>query len=268
MTFDEAVASSSVIVKGYLADLLQGRAIRSAVASPSSDGINTVFLKIVPSNVLKGNLDDYYLVEILGPADIDGLMDELKVGRYGGELLLLLRAATNWLTSPEITHWPDARAEWELERPLYDLTRRSMLFALTGTGRLASPLDASRELDDLYLNYSSLAALEAHIATIQAEQPFQGGDTEDGFRDWGETGPIARVEPELKEGLNQILYSSGQPRFEFNVVNGELKEGRHWHQSGQLLMEANFEDGERVGCRAWTPNGVPTSCEAPHLFQF
>jgi hypothetical protein len=35
-TFAEAVESSSVIVKGYIADILQGRAIRSAAGSGSS----------------------------------------------------------------------------------------------------------------------------------------------------------------------------------------------------------------------------------------
>jgi hypothetical protein len=153
--------------------------------------------------------------------------------------------------------------------PLYDLTRRSMLFAMTGAGSLASPLDVSHELTDLYTSFNSLTALEAHILAIHAGQPVQDGENAGGSRDWGETGPVERVEPELAEGLTRRFYESGELRFEYNVVNGELREGRHWHQNGQLLREATFEDGERVSCRAWTPEGAPTSCQAPSsLWQF
>lgn len=263
-TFAEAVETSSVIVKGYLVDVFHGRTIRSGAVSASSPGMNTAFLKIAPSNVLKGNREDYYLVEVLASA---ARIEELKVERYGGELVLLLSPAHNWLLSPEITLSPNARAEWALARPLYELTRPPLLFAMTGTGRLASPLDVSRELDDLYTNINSLAGLEAHIVAIQADQPSQGGENAGGFRDWGETGPVERVaEPPLAEGLTQHFYESGQRRFEFNVVNGELKEGRHWHQNGQLLMQSTFDDGKRVSCRAWTPDGTPTSCQRD-LFQ-
>lgn len=263
MTFDEAVETSSVIVRGYLVDILQGRAIQRSGVSPTVPALNLSFLKIVPSNVLKGDREDYYLVEV--PATLE-MVEELKMGRYSGELLLLLSPSHNWFDSPEITLWPDAQAEWALGKPLYELTRPSMLFALTGTGRLASPLDASQELMDLYTNFNSLAGLEQHIVAIQADGPRQDAETAGGFRDWGETEPIDRVEPELKEGLNQYTYSNGQRRFEFNVVNGELKEGRHWHQNGQLLMEATFDDGERIACQAWTPDGAPVSCREARLW--
>lgn len=261
-TFPEAVATSTVIVKGYLVDVLHGRSIRSGAVSESSPGIRTAFLKIAPSNVLQGNREDYYLVEVPASA---ARIDELKVERYGGELVLLLSHAHNWFLSPEITLSPEARAEWALEKPLYVLTRHSLLFAMTGTGRLASPLDVSRALNDLYLNIYSLAGLESHIAAIQADQPSQGGESAGGFREWGETGPVERVERELEEGVSRTYYPNGQLRFEYNVVNGEMKEGRHWHQNGQLLRETTFEDGERVSCRAWTPEGAPTSCQAPSL---
>lgn len=262
MTFAEAVETSSVIVKGYLTEILHGRTIRSSLVSRSSPGMNTAFLKIVPSNVLKGDREDYYLVEVQAPA---GNMDELKAERYDSELVLLLGPGHNWVLSPEITLWPDAQAEWALERPLYDLTRRSMVFTMTGTGKLASPLDPYHPIEDFYENFDSLAAVEAHIVAILADQPSENGETAGGFREWGETGPIERVEPELEEGVSRTYYPNGQLRFEYNVVNGELKEGRHWHQNGQLLREATFEDGERVSCRAWTPDGAPTSCQAPSL---
>ena len=189
-TFAEAVETSSVIVKGHVTDVLQGRSIRSGAVSRSSPALNTAFLKIVPSNVLKGNREDYYLVEVPASVAITG---QLQAEDYDGELLLLLRPAHNWVVSPEITLWPDAQAEWDREMPLYDLTRRSALFAMTGTGKLASPLDPYHDrFDDLYTNLDSLPALEAHIAAIQSDQPGQGGENAGGSREWGETGSVER----------------------------------------------------------------------------
>lgn len=166
MTFDEAVEASSVIARGNFSGVILGRSQNSA-RTPEAAAINTVFLKIVPSNVLKGNREDYYLVETPGSVKMSR---ELNETLYLGELVFFLSPAENYFMYPAISVWPEGQAELANDRPLYMLTRQSLLFALSGSGRLASPLHPWPQFVDLYTNIGSLEEFESRIMeTIEAQ---------------------------------------------------------------------------------------------------
>ena len=61
-----------------------------------------------------------------------------------------------------------AEAELANEKPLYQLTRLSGLFTISGSGALSSPLNLSGKLLELYMNVRSLEELESRILSIQA----------------------------------------------------------------------------------------------------
>jgi hypothetical protein len=164
ITFDEAVATSSVIASGNLIKVIPGRSIGSS-AAPGMPPMNTVLLKIRPSRVLKGDREEYYLLET--PAS-NLMVSELNETLYTGDLVFLLRPASERFISPEISIWPEAQAELSHDKPLYQLTRRALLFTPGASGRLEAPLDYHREFSDIHANIGSIAELEAHIIDIQS----------------------------------------------------------------------------------------------------
>jgi hypothetical protein len=274
-TFDETVEKSSVIAKGHLLDVIPGRSIGRTTA-PSSPSMTTVFLKILPSKLLKGNREDYYLVEV--PAS-QRMVSELREELYSGELLFLLLPAGNFFTNPRISVSSEAQAEWISGKPLYMLTMHSTLFTISGIGNLASPLDVYYAFHDLYTELLSLEELESHILSIQGGQPFRDDQAEGGSRQWYEN---PNSEP---QGFVQERYESGQLRSEISYQNGEMEgparywyesgalqaeasfidgeeEGlaRFWFENGQMFLESTFQDGQRIECQAWTEDGRPVEC--------
>jgi hypothetical protein len=276
-TFAEAVERSSVIARGNLQDVIAGRSVGIS-SSSTAPPLTTVFVKIAPSKLLKGTLEDYYLVEIHAPQQRIG---ELKDQLYTGDLLFLLRPATNLLVNPRISVSPEARAEWVNGKSLYTLTMQPTLFAMTGSGALASPLDAYRDFQDLYTATRSLEDLESRILSIQGGRTIRDAQTAGGSRQWYEnTGESSAL-----QGLVQEWYENGQLKSETNYYNGE-REGpsrywyesgalqaesgftdgrlqglsRYWFENGQLAMLATFENGNRVECQAWTEDGSPADC--------
>ncbi len=252
-TFDELVEQSSVIVRGSLSEIIPGRSIVSRAAGHGGSPLPTVFLKIVPTNVLKGSRDDYYLLETVASFES---FRELQEEIYTQDLVFLLRPADNWLIEPAISLWPAAQAEFDQGKPLYQLARRSMLFANSGTGNISSPLDPTRRYIELYTNLHSLGELEQHIRDIQADPSFEDKGVQVGSLQWGETEPL---EPD--HGLVQFRYESGQLEGEVNFNRGVADgRARAWHQNGQRALEATFENGSRVECQAWTEDGRPIDC--------
>ena len=94
---------------------------------------------------------------------------ELNEKLYLGDLVFFLWPAENYFNEPVISIWPEARAELINDKPLYHLVRQSLLFTISGSGRLASPLDAWPQFIDLYTNIHSLEELESRIIAIQAQ---------------------------------------------------------------------------------------------------
>src|SRR5690606_5692852 len=85
-SFEETVSMSSVIGRGYFADVIPGRAI-SHKRRPGLPPIETVLLKITASSVLKGDYRQFYYVEY---PSANTMIDELRQGLYAGEILFLL----------------------------------------------------------------------------------------------------------------------------------------------------------------------------------
>lgn len=264
LTLEEAVATSTVIGKGNFAEVIPGRSV-STFLIPDDIPINTVFLKIVPSNLLRGARQDYYLVGTIAPRE---MLSELKVELYTGEVVFMLQPASNILQDPKIAVSAEAQAEWMYGAPLYSLTKRSTLFTISGTGNLSSPIHVDREFADLYEDVRSLDELESRISEIQGGQ-YLYPETEGGSQEWGETEELGnnsepRASGEMREGLNRIYYESGQLQAEFNVRSGEPNgRGRYWFENGQLAMDTVFRNGERVECEAWMRDGSPDPGSCP-----
>jgi hypothetical protein len=275
-SFDETVEKSLVIARGHLLDVIPGRRV-SFTAAPDSPGMHTVFLKILPSTLLKGNRENYYLVEI---APSQQIASELRDELYTGELLFLLTPASNIFVNSKISVSPEARAEWFSGKSLYTLTMRSTLFTITASGNLASPLDVYWAFDDLYTKTRSLDDLESHILSIQGGQRIPGDQTTGGSRQWYETDPNSGPHGLVQErydsgklrsetyydngqmqGPAQYWYESGALQAEVHFNNGQADgPSRYWSENGQQLIEATYQEGQRVECSAWTQDGSPTEC--------
>lgn len=166
-SFEEIVAQSRAIARGYLVEILPGRSFTSK-SRPAIPPLQTVFLKIQASRVIKGEAQQFYLVEYVAPWSMAWeLSDEL----YSRELLFLLYPAVKYFVDAEITTSSEASKLLIDDPPTYNLTLRSSLFTISENESLTSAIDISREFNALYADIPSLDELESHILNLQAQSP-------------------------------------------------------------------------------------------------
>jgi hypothetical protein len=126
LTDEQAVSSSSLIIRGTIDSVLDGRTI-DYLEGPSHP-IHTAVLKVLVSTVAKGRVGDYAYVEYIrggiDPADLNRV-------KYEGELLMLLHEADDW--NPEVHRFDDDGKGVATGETLYTLRTQSGLFLQAGT---------------------------------------------------------------------------------------------------------------------------------------